>query len=70
MTNPKLVKRIITCQGSIQLVTALSVLSYRQKEQHKLNIEYQNYLIIYDLYTPPGQIDKFAEFVKKMAQLV
>ncbi|NEP22336.1 polysialyltransferase family glycosyltransferase [Moorena sp. SIO3I6] len=70
MTNPKLVKRIITCQGSIQLVTALSVLSYRQKEQHKLNIEYQDYLIIYDLSTPPGQIDKFAEFVKKMAQLV
>lgn len=68
MTNPKLVKRIITCQGSIQLVTALSVLNYREKEQQGLNIEYDNYLIIYDLYTPPGQIEQFADFIKKMAQ--
>ncbi len=70
MTNLKLVKRIITCQGSIQLVTALSVLNYRQKEQKNLNQHYEDYLVLYDLYTPPGQIEKFANFIKKMAQLV
>ncbi len=69
MTNPKLVKRIITCQGSIQLVTALSVLNYREKEQIKLNQNYEDYLVIYDLYTPPGQIEEFANYVKKMAEL-
>ncbi|MEO1377865.1 MAG: hypothetical protein AAFW70_27020, partial [Cyanobacteria bacterium J06635_10] len=70
MSNHQLVKRIITCQGSIQFVTALSVLNYRQKEQKNFNQEYEDYLVIYDLYTPPGQIEEFANFIKKMAQLV
>ena len=70
MSNQKLVKRIITCQGSIQLVTALSVLNYREKEQINLNQQYEDYLVIYDLYTPPGQIEEFANFIKKMAQFV
>lgn len=70
MSNHQLVKRIITCQGSIQFVTALSVLNYRQKEQKSFNQDYEDYLVIYDLYTPPGQIEEFANFIKKMAQLV
>lgn len=70
MTNRKLVKRIITCQGSIQLVTALSVLSYRETEQRDLGYEYENYLLIYGLYSPPEQIDAFAAFIKKMAEFV
>ncbi|WP_424096524.1 polysialyltransferase family glycosyltransferase [Moorena producens] len=70
MTNPKLVKRIITCQGTIQLVTALSVLSYREKQQKDLTIKYQDYLVIYHLYSPPGQIDEFAAFIKRIAELV
>ena len=69
MTNPKLVKRIITCQGSIQLVTALSVLNDREQEQINFNQNYEDYLVIYDLYTPPGQIEEFANYVKKMAEL-
>lgn len=70
MTSSKLVKRIVTCQGSIQLVTALSVLSYREKERHGLGHKYENYLVIYDLYSPPGQIDAFAAFLKKMAEFI
>ncbi|MEM9923964.1 MAG: polysialyltransferase family glycosyltransferase [Cyanobacteria bacterium P01_D01_bin.50] len=70
MSNQQLVKRVITCQGSIQFVTALSVVNYRQKEQKNFNQEYEDYLVIYDLYTPPGQIEEFANFIKKMAQLV
>lgn len=69
MSNHQFVKRIITCQGSIQLITALSVLNYREKEQIKLNQNYEDYLVIYDLYTPPGQIEEFANYVKKMAEL-
>ncbi|MGF1588763.1 MAG: polysialyltransferase family glycosyltransferase [Pleurocapsa sp.] len=69
MKSSKLVKRIVTCQGSIQLVTALSVIDYREQEQ-KLDYQYENYLVIYDLNSPPGQIDAFAAFIKKMAQLI
>lgn len=69
MNSSKLIKRVVTCQGSIQLVTALSVLNYRQQEQ-KLDYQYENYLVIYDLNSPPGQIDAFAAFIKKMATLV
>ncbi len=68
MVDSKLVKRIITCQGSIQLVTALSVLSYREKEQQGKSYQYENYLVIYNLYSPPGQLDTFAAFIKKMAE--
>ncbi len=70
MNDRQLVKRVITCQGSIQLVTALSILNYREKEQKNLNRHYEDYLVIYDLYTPPGQIEQFANFVEKMAQFV
>ncbi len=60
-------KRIVTCQGSIQLVTALSVLFYREQEQSDSPAEYENYLVIYDLYAPPGQIDQFVAFIAQMA---
>lgn len=66
MKSSRLIKRIVTCQGSIQLVTALSVLDYREQEQ-KLDCQYENYLVIYDLNSPPRQIDAFATFIKKMA---
>lgn len=69
MPSPKVLKRLVTCQGSIQLVTALSVLSYREKEQ-QLGCEYENYLVIYDLYAPLGQIDAFAAFIRRMAELI
>ena len=68
MNNSNLIKRIVTCQGSIQLVTALSVLNYREQEQS--SDRYENYLVIYDLNSPPDQIDAFAALIKEMAQLI
>lgn len=65
MTKRQVIRRIITCQGSIQLVTALSVLKYREKQQRNLN--YENYLVIYDLNAPEKQIEEFAAFIQKMA---
>jgi hypothetical protein len=61
-------KRIITCQGSVQFVTALSVLIKREEEQS--GESYENYLVIYDLYAPGGQNDQFAAFLKTMAASV
>jgi hypothetical protein len=69
MLNPTVLKRVIGCFGSSQLITALSVLKCREQEQQHLNYEYKNYLIIYDLLSPKGQIDGFAALVQQMAEL-
>lgn len=68
MYTPTKLKRIVACQGSIQLITALSALISREKGQNDTNIEYENYLVIYDLRTPESQVDIFANFIVKMAQ--
>ncbi len=70
MLSRKLVKRLVACNGSIQLVTALSVLSYREKEQQELNCQYENYLVITPLWAPQGQADEFAAFIEKIARSV
>ncbi|MCU0550361.1 MAG: alpha-2,8-polysialyltransferase family protein [Leptolyngbya sp. Prado105] len=58
-------KRIITCQGSIQLIAALSVLAHRGQPE-----PCQNYLIIYELYAPGQQHYEFANFIRQMAESV
>jgi Alpha-2,8-polysialyltransferase (POLYST) len=70
MSAPKIIKRLIVCFGSIQLVTALSVLSYREKQQQELNLQYENYLIITPLFAPQGQSDDFAALIEKMARAI
>ena len=68
MTRPKKLTRIITCQGSIQLIAALASLSCREDEQKDLGYEYEDFLVIYDLYSPRvQQLEEFAGFIKKMA---
>jgi hypothetical protein len=59
--------RLITCQGSIQLVTALSVMAHRDQNA---SVNYQNYLVIYELYAPDQQHREFAAFIQKMAESV
>lgn len=49
-------------------MTALSALMEREKEQS--GESYENYLVIYDLYAPGGQNDRFAAFLKTMAASV
>lgn len=70
MNTPTKLKRIVACQGSIQLITALSALTCREQEKQGTNFEYENYLVIYDLRTPKDQINAFAAFIKKMAEEV
>ncbi|PSB08085.1 hypothetical protein C7B62_17945 [Pleurocapsa sp. CCALA 161] len=69
MKTSRVVKRIITCQGSIQLVTALSVIDYREQERSPGDRS-EDYLVIYDLNSPTGQIDDFVALIKEMAQLI
>lgn len=70
MDTPTKLKRLVACQGSIQLITAISALTCREKEQQDTNVEYDNYLVIYDLRTPENQSITFANFIKKMAEEV
>jgi hypothetical protein len=67
--SQKTIKRLVACFGSIQLVTALSVLSYRAKEQ-QLNCNYEDYLVITPLFAPQGQNEEFAAFIQKMANSI
>ncbi|MBD2080278.1 polysialyltransferase family glycosyltransferase [Leptolyngbya sp. FACHB-17] len=60
-------KRIVTCQGSIQLIAALSALFYRDRSG---TANVQNYLVIYELYAPEQQHYQFAEFIQRMAESV
>ena len=60
-------KRIVTCQGSIQLITAFSVMAHREKVEGIAINDYENYLVIYDLYAPAEQIDDFINLIKQIA---
>jgi len=70
MIKPKVIKRLIACFGSIQILTAVSVLSYIEEEKRELNLKYENYLVITPLWAPQGQADDFAAFIEKTAQAV
>jgi hypothetical protein len=60
-------KRIITCQGTIQLVTALAVMAYRDQVEGKNDDTYENYLVIYSLNVPPEQLNDFIASIKRIA---
>jgi hypothetical protein len=64
MENKNIV-RIVTCSGSCQLITAISILNYRDEKYLYCNSSNQDYLIIYGL----GQKNDglFAEFIAKLA---
>ena len=68
MTGTQKFKRVVTCQGGIQLVAALAALQTREEEQQRSDIEYEDYLVIYHLYAPDSQLPQFADAVQKMAR--
>lgn len=67
MANLKKFTRVVTCQGGIQLVAALAALESHEAEQKSAR-EYEDYLVVYDLFAPESQLKKFAEAVKRMAR--
>lgn len=70
MGSARTLKRVVTCQGSIQLVAALAVLNQRDGERAAGSLEREDHLVIYDLCAPKGQTDEFAAFIRRMATLV
>jgi hypothetical protein len=67
MSSSLPLRRIVTCQGSIQLITAFSVMAYREKVEGISINDYENYLVIYHLYAPAEQIDDFINLIKQIA---
>lgn len=54
------------------MIAALGALRTRETEQKDAGheFEYEDFLVVYDLYAPHGQLEAFAAFVKKMALAV
>jgi hypothetical protein len=67
--NPKRLKRIITCQGSTQLIAAVAAMECRARRQPGPR-EYEDYLVINSLHAPRGQMDDFVHFIKGMAEVL
>ncbi|PSM50061.1 hypothetical protein C7Y66_05855 [Chroococcidiopsis sp. CCALA 051] len=70
MSTSKTIKRLVVCFGSIQLVTVLSVMNYREKTRQDQNLQYENYLLITPLFAPQGQSEEFAALIEKMARSI
>ena len=69
MASRRTLRRVVTCQGSIQLIAALSVLGQRDGERGPGAPERRDHLVIYDLWAPAGQVEEFAAFIRRMATL-
>jgi hypothetical protein len=67
MKTPVRRKRVITCLGTIQLITALSVIAYRTEEEKSSPDTFENYLVIYGLSAPEQQINDFICLIQKIA---
>lgn len=62
-------RRIVACQGPIQLVTAVAVLRQRDQEtgQRGLNAHWDDHLAIMELASPEGQRPAFVTALARMA---
>lgn len=62
------VRRLVACQGSLQIVTALSVLRQRERNCQGGRRRTRDVLVIYDLYAPAGQIEDFRATLRQLAR--
>ena len=49
-------------------MAAVAALETREEEQQRPDVEYEDYLVIYDLYAPDPQLPQFASAVERMAR--
>ena len=63
--------RVVCCQGTIQLATAIHALSFREKQNASASgTIFKNFLIVHDLFTTADQQIMFFDVIKKMAESV
>jgi hypothetical protein len=61
------IKRIITCQGTAQLVSAVAAMACRHGQESLSKSSDENYLVIYGLYAPDNQLELFVQTIKLIA---
>jgi hypothetical protein len=66
MPREKESHRLVTCQGSIQLITALAAMESRLRDSRLARC--RDTLVIYDLWAPQGQARPFADYVRRAAE--
>ena len=49
-------------------MAAVAALETREAEQQRSDVEYEDYLVIYDLYAPDSQLPQFTKAVQRMAR--
>jgi hypothetical protein len=62
------VRRIVSGQGGIQLVTALSAVATWGARSGAGVTDAENYLVIYDLFGPPKRLDRFVAVLRRLAE--
>ncbi|HSE96323.1 MAG TPA: hypothetical protein VLD61_10540, partial [Methylomirabilota bacterium] len=60
-------RRIVSGQGGIQLVTALSAVATWSARSGAGVADAENYLVIYDLFGPPERLDRFVAVLRRLA---
>lgn len=63
----KKVTRLVVCQGTAQLATAVSVLEQRDKNVGD-EVCFEDYLVILELATPEGQVSAFVNAIEQAAR--
>lgn len=66
MMQSNIIRRLVGCQGSIQLIAALTAMKVRGEEQS--GVKYEDHLIIYDLHAPASHVNAFMKYVADMAR--
>ena len=64
--TPSKKTRIVACQGSVQLVSAVAAMRMRDR-QSTGSVALSNHLIIHDLHAPAAQQQEFAECIRTLA---
>jgi hypothetical protein len=62
------VRRIVSGQGGIQLVAALSAVATWSARSGAAVADAENYLVIYDLFGPPERLDRFVAVLRQLAE--
>ena len=67
MSATSKIRRLVTCQGRLQVVTALTALRQRERERPGSPRRTLDLLVIYDLYAPAGQMEDFRATIRQLA---
>jgi Alpha-2,8-polysialyltransferase (POLYST) len=68
VSGTQTIRRLVACQGSLQVVTALSALRQRERDRAGGPHRTRDVLVIYDLYAPAAQMEDFRNTLRQLAR--